>query len=117
MNKIKLLTKEEIKKYLSQLRSKWIVVDNKKIKHEFLFGDFKQAISFVNKIARITEKENHHPDIHVFYSRVVLELGTHEAGGLSEKDFFMASKIERLFYSRSITKSQTTTTPIKSSAD
>ena len=87
---------EEIQKNKSQLKNDWKVIDETRIRHEFKFKDFKQAIAFVNKAADIAEEEGHHPDIHIHYNRVVIELWTHSIGGLSENDFIMAAKIERL---------------------
>jgi 4a-hydroxytetrahydrobiopterin dehydratase len=87
---------EEIQKNKSQLKNDWKVVDETKIRHEFKFKDFKQAMAFVNKAADVAEEEGHHPDIHIHYNRVVIELWTHSIGGLSENDFIMAAKIERL---------------------
>lgn len=67
-----------------------------KITKEFNFKSFKEAMSFVNRVAKITEEEGHHPDIYIFYSLVRLTLWTHAAGGLTENDFIMAAKIDEL---------------------
>lgn len=85
---------EKIKEYSAQLKNSWDVLENKKIRREFVFKGFKEAIVFVNKVAEIAEQEDHHPDIHIFYRKVVIELWTHAVGGLSENDFIMAAKIE-----------------------
>ena len=53
-------------------------------------------ILFVNKVADLAEKENHHPNIHLLYNKVKIVLTTHVIGGLSENDFIMAAKIEQL---------------------
>lgn len=90
------LKAEKIADYISELHDKWEVVDNKKIKKEFKFKNFLEAIEFLNKIAKIAEQENHHPDIHIYYNRVLIELWTHEVGGLSENDFILAAKIDEL---------------------
>ena len=74
----------------------WIVIDDKKISRGFKFNHFNQAIFFVNKVADLAEAEGHHPDIHIFYNKVSLELSTHAIGGLSENDFILATKIDRL---------------------
>lgn len=87
---------EDIQKNKSQLKNDWKVIDDTKIRHEFKFKDFKQAMAFVNKAADVAEEEGHHPDIHIHYNRVIIELWTHSIGGLSENDFIMAAKIERL---------------------
>ena len=86
----------EIKKYLPQLKNKWEVVEEKKISHSFKFKTFKEAIAFVNKVAQLAESENHHPNIHILYNKVKIVCTTHMIGGLSENDFIMAAKIERL---------------------
>jgi len=67
-----------------------------KIRKTFMFKDFKQAMGFVNNIAIIAEEEGHHPDIYIFYNKVVIELHTHAIKGLSENDFIMAAKIDKL---------------------
>jgi len=90
------LTQDQIKEYLSNLKTEWEVVENSKIKKKFKFADFKEAIQFVNKVAEVAEQEQHHPDIHIFYSKVTIELWTHAIGGLSENDFVMAAKIEAI---------------------
>lgn len=86
----------DIQKYLPELKRQWVVIDGKKIKSEFTFKDFKEAMAFVDKIAEIAETEGHHPDIYIFYNRVSIELWTHAVGGLSENDFIVAAKIEQL---------------------
>lgn len=80
--------------YLAQVDA-W-QTDNKKIWKEFKFSDFKETMSFVNKVADLAEKEGHHPDMQVHYSRVKIELWTHAISGLSENDFILASKIDKL---------------------
>ncbi len=86
--------KKESEKYLSQL-SGWSLDEKaEKISKEFKFKDFIGAVNFVNSIAEIAEEEGHHPDIHIFYNKVLLELSTHSIGGLSENDFILAAKID-----------------------
>ena len=67
-----------------------------KIKKSFKFKDFREAMSFVNKVAEIAEEEGHHPNICIFYNRVELELYTHAIKGLFENDFIMAAKIDEI---------------------
>lgn len=83
-----------IQEYLGQLKCAWEVVNNKKIRHEFTFKDFDEAMFFVNEVAAVAEGEDHHPDMHVFFNRVIIESWTHAIGGLSENDFILARKIE-----------------------
>lgn len=60
------------------------------------FEDFVDAMIFVNKVAEIAEDEGHHPEIRIVYNRVTLALTTHDAGGLTHKDFQMARSINSL---------------------
>jgi 4a-hydroxytetrahydrobiopterin dehydratase len=62
----------------------------------FKVKDFMAAVDFVNKIAPIAEAEGHHPDLEVGYGYVTVHLFTHTAGGLTENDFILAAKIDRL---------------------
>jgi 4a-hydroxytetrahydrobiopterin dehydratase len=71
-------------------------IDDKHIEKTFKFENFAQAMEFANKIAKIAEEENHHPELHVSWGKVRVELYTHKIGGLSENDFVLAAKIERL---------------------
>lgn len=80
----------------------WNSPDNKKIVREFKLKDFKEALAFVNEVADIAESDGHHPDIHIFYDKVRLELSTHAIGGLSENDFILAAKINALTKSRTL---------------
>ncbi len=84
----------EIEQLLGELRLPWEVLEHKKIHHEFVFKDFLEAMAFVKSVAEIAEAEGHHPDLHISYNRVVVELWTHAIGGLSENDFIVAGKIE-----------------------
>jgi 4a-hydroxytetrahydrobiopterin dehydratase len=63
---------------------------------EWKFRNFVESISFVNRVADIAEEESHHPDIHISWNRVTLELFTHVISGLSENDFIIAAKINEL---------------------
>lgn len=66
------------------------------IARTFEFKDFPAAIKFVNRVAVLAEKAWHHPDIDVRWNKVTLTLTTHDQGGLTEKDFALASKFDRL---------------------
>ncbi len=71
---------------------------NKAIQKRFTFGDFKKAVTFVNQVAELAESADHHPDILINYKRVTLTLSTHSAGGLTQKDFDLASHIEKALH-------------------
>lgn len=86
---------EKIEEFLLQVKG-WERIENRKIQKHFKFKTFKESIEFVNRVAEIAEQENHHPDIHILYTKVTLELTTHAIGGLSENDFIMAAKIDLL---------------------
>jgi 4a-hydroxytetrahydrobiopterin dehydratase len=66
------------------------------ISRTFEFADFVVAMKFVNAVARAAEKACHHPDIDVRWNKVTLALTTHDAGGLTEKDFVLAAKCDKL---------------------
>ncbi len=69
---------------------------NGQIERQFTFKTFLQAIEFVAAVAAIAEALNHHPDIDIRYRRVQLAVSTHSAGGLTELDFELAARVERL---------------------
>lgn len=87
---------EKIKAYKPALSLSWEVIEHKKLSFQFKFKGFPEAVLFVDRIVPIAESEGHHPDIHIFYNKVLIELWTHAIGGLSENDFIMALKIEGL---------------------
>lgn len=68
----------------------------KRILRYFVFEDFMQVIRFVNRLAKIAEGMNHHPDMTIRYNKIRLSLTTHDEGGLTMKDFKLAGKIDRL---------------------
>jgi 4a-hydroxytetrahydrobiopterin dehydratase len=86
----------EIEDLQKQISEAWKVLQNKKIFREFSFVNYKHTMDFVNKVADIAEQEGHHPVMHVHYGKVEIELWTHAIGGLSENDFILAAKIDRL---------------------
>jgi 4a-hydroxytetrahydrobiopterin dehydratase len=90
--------KNEAQKYLPLLKTEWELVeeDEFKIRKKYKFETFRQAIDFINKVADLAEKEDHHPNIFNSYTRVTITLFTHSIGGLSINDFIVASKIELL---------------------
>ena len=95
------LTSEEAKNYIPEVEGWELIWESNpdaaagagKITKTFKFADFIGAINFVERVADVAEMEDHHPDIHVYYNKVVLDLWTHAIGGLSENDFIGAAKI------------------------
>ncbi len=84
---------------LSELSSKlpgWTVVDEHHIERRYKFSDFKQALAFVNRIGEIAEEQGHHPDLFLSWGEVRVKLFTHKIDGLTESDFILAAKVDRL---------------------
>ena len=88
-----LLDDEEIEQRLDELGD-WEREGDEMMKW-FEFDDFSLAISFVNDVARMADRYDHHPDIDIRYNRVKLTLSTHSEGGLTSIDFDLASDIEQ----------------------
>ena len=86
----------QVREFAAQIPAWTVTQDNKKITRTWLLSDFVAAMKFINSVAGIAEQEGHHPDIHVSYNRVTIELYTHSIGGLSENDFIIAAKIDEI---------------------
>lgn len=92
-----LLTERQAQEYIAGLKGWKLSGDGKSIRRELLMQDFTAAVDLINKIGAAAEAEDHHPDIHLTgYRRLAIELSTHSIGGLSENDFILAAKIEKL---------------------
>ena len=87
-------SKEETDEYLKKVDN-WTYEDNK-IHKTFSFVNFSHTMNFVNKVAELAEGEGHHPDMYVSYGSCKIILWTHAINGLSENDFILAAKIDRL---------------------
>lgn len=86
----------ELEKELNKLNG-WTYEPSKKcIEKEYQFKSYLKNIAFVNAIAWIANKENHHPDLNVSFNRCLVQLTTHDQGGVSEKDFILALKIDNI---------------------
>jgi 4a-hydroxytetrahydrobiopterin dehydratase len=85
---------EKIEDRMLRLRG-WSQEDGA-ISRTLRFRNFKESKAFVDKVAELAEREQHHPDIHIEYDKVRLVLSTHSAGGLTDKDFDMAEEIDRM---------------------
>ena len=90
------LDQEEVSEYIKYIRNDWKVTENHKISRDYSFVNYKHTMDFVNKVADLAEEEGHHPVMHVYYGKVIIELWTHAIRGLSENDFILASKIDKL---------------------
>lgn len=68
-------------------------LENGALTRNFSFPDFREAMSFVNSVAAVAEQAGHHPDIDIRYNKVTLALSSHDAGGITERDFGLAAEI------------------------
>lgn len=93
---MKPMARKEFEPYIKEVKD-WEVVEDVKIEKNFKFENFKEALVFVNKVGALAESENHHPNIFLYgWNKVKITLTTHALKGLSENDFIMAAKINRL---------------------
>jgi 4a-hydroxytetrahydrobiopterin dehydratase len=90
------MDKSDIQSYISNLQPGWVVINDYKINKEFTFKNYNETVDFVNKVAQIADKQQHHPVQHVYFNKVIIELWTHSVNGLSQNDFIMAAKIDSL---------------------
>ena len=77
----------------------WTVVEVdgvKRLRREFRFPDFRQALDFTVRVGELAEREQHHPDLHLAWGRVVVETWTHKIRGLHRNDFVLAAKTDAL---------------------
>lgn len=88
------LKHDEIEAYLSSIADGWENIEDKKIEKVYKFKDFAQALEFTNKIGEIAEEEGHHPNIHLAWGMVKVQLFTSKIQGLHLNDFIMAAKID-----------------------
>jgi 4a-hydroxytetrahydrobiopterin dehydratase len=86
-----LLTENQIRERLARLPG-WERRGNE-IRRTWSFADFEASMAFVNKVAALARAADHHPDIDIRYSKVTLALSTHDAGGLTARDFDLAEAI------------------------
>jgi len=90
------LTAEQIEPLAKQLVD-WNVEGEKKLYKEYSFKNFVKAMDFANAITKVAEEEGHHPDLFIAWGKVIVSLWTHNVDGLSDSDFIMADKIDRVF--------------------
>lgn len=88
-----ILSTSEVEKHLNNLEG-W-EIGNNEITKTYKRSNFIDSIGFVNQIAILAEKADHHPDILIQYSKVKINLSTHSEGGITEKDIGLATEIER----------------------
>lgn len=87
----------ESQQQLTKLNGWELTSDGKRIRKKWMAKNFLAAMDFFNRIANLAEEEQHHPDLHLeSYRQITIELWTHAIGGLSENDFILAAKIDRI---------------------
>ena len=74
----------------------WEVVEGHHLRREFRFENFREALKFVNQVAEIAEDQGHHPNVSFTWGWVELEIFTHAVDGLTENDFVLAAKVDRI---------------------
>lgn len=92
---MKKLSLQEIQDRMSEIDTAWLV-KGKFLHRELLFKDFVEAFSFMTAVALIAEKAAHHPNWKNAYNKVTIELTTHDADGITTKDFDLAKAIDTL---------------------
>lgn len=91
---IPIAPQEEVSAFVDEF-SEWSIEDGK-LHREFIFANFVEAFGFMTQAAILAEKANHHPEWFNVYKKVVVDLTTHEAGGITERDFSLAKQMERI---------------------
>ena len=81
---------------LRKLGNNWAVINEHHLEKEFTFKNFREALAFTNRVGELAEAQGHHPDIGLSWGRVKITIWTHKIDGLTESDFIMAAKIDRL---------------------
>ncbi len=90
------LGEARVRELLPQIAGWELVEDGEALSRTFRFPDYYRTMSFVNALAHMANREDHHPDLSVHYDRCVVRYSTHDVGGLSENDFICAAKADRL---------------------
>lgn len=92
---MKIYDKTTAQPFLSELKD-W-TFENDGIEKKFEFKNFNQALAFIVQVGLLAEIKSHHPELFNVYSKVNIRLSTHDAKGVTEKDFDLAKAIEKLF--------------------
>jgi 4a-hydroxytetrahydrobiopterin dehydratase len=90
------ITGNQLSELARQLDPGWQVVDEHHLERLFEFADFRGALAFTNRVGELAEAQGHHPDIFLSWGKVKLLIWTHKVGGLTESDFILAAKVDRL---------------------
>ena len=87
---------EEITLVHQRLAGNWQVIEEHHLRKEFGFRDFREALDFTNRVGELAEQQGHHPEICLTWGKATITIWTHKIDGLTESDFVLAAKIDRL---------------------
>ena len=91
------LGSDPVQQHLAALPGWKLTADGQRIRREWRVKDFLTALDFFQRVGKVAEAEDHHPDLHLAgYRNVAIEIWTHALGGLSENDFILAAKLDQL---------------------
>ncbi len=85
----------ELERLRRELHPDWRVVDEHHLERELRFPDFRQALDFTNRVGELAEEQGHHPDLHLSWGKVLVQIWTHKIDGLTESDFVFAAKADQ----------------------
>ncbi len=91
------LPAERVRDALAMLPGWSAIDDGRALGKTYAFADYYRTMAFVNALAFVAHRENHHPDLGVHYNRCVVRYSTHDCGGVTENDLICAAKAERLY--------------------
>jgi 4a-hydroxytetrahydrobiopterin dehydratase len=86
----------DLAKLAGQLNGGWRVINDHHLEKEYKFKDFRDALAFTNRVGELAEAQGHHPDIYLSWGQVKLTIWTHKNDGLTESDFVLAAKADKL---------------------
>jgi 4a-hydroxytetrahydrobiopterin dehydratase len=95
------LSPDEVSKLLALIEG-WEAPRDHHLTKMFRFPDFKAALAFVDRVGAMAEQQGHHPDLHLAWGKVTVEVWTHKINGLTESDFVFAAKCDRLASSQAV---------------
>ena len=91
------VTGDALQRYLQAVPGWQLTPDGKRLRREWRVKDFATGLDFFHRVGQLAEQEDHHPDLHLTgYRYLAIEISTHSIGGLSENDFILAAKIDKL---------------------
>ncbi len=86
----------DLARMVRELGGGWQVIDEHHLEKEYKFKDFRGALAFTNRVGELAESQGHHPDIYLAWGKVKLTIWTHKVDGLTESDFILAAKADKL---------------------